>query len=143
MDFNGGKFSIIGENLPRNSQNIVLMLSTTPFIANDFHVNDELIGIALNHKIPFIDLCDFSNEDGMLPIFVHLFNSTLLILTFFVQILSTCWLKFIFLFSMSWNALKQCEYKDFNWNRIKNGILIPRFKQFKELFWNIILLIIY
>jgi hypothetical protein len=47
------------------------------------------------------------------------------------------------LFSMSWNALKQCEYKDFNWNRIKNGILIPRFKQFKELFWNIILLIIY
>jgi len=114
MEFNGGKFSIIGENLRKNSQNIVLMLSTTPFIANDFHVNNELIGIALNHKIPFIDLCDFSNEDGMLPIFVHLFNSTLLILTFFVQILSTCWLKFTLLFSMSWNALKQCEYRDFN-----------------------------
>ncbi len=34
--FNAKKFNIIGENLPKNSQNIILMLSTTPSIANDF-----------------------------------------------------------------------------------------------------------
>jgi hypothetical protein len=35
------------------------------------------------------------------------------------------------------------QYRDVNWNIIKNGIPIPRFKQFKELFRNIISLIIY
>jgi len=35
------------------------------------------------------------------------------------------------------------QYRDVNWNRILNGILIPKFKQIKELFWNIRLLIIY
>jgi len=208
--FNTRKLNIIGENLPKNSQNMVLMLGTIPFIANDFQGNDKLIDVALNHKIAFINLCDFFDEDGMLPIFVHLFNSSLLNLTCSLQILSTCCLKFILLFSMSWNALRQCllpsmppwsrdnyivihfglkmlltfhlllmvmfslnsplliiqmailarwqpflvqgqddkhqewfQYTDVNWNIIKSGILIPRFKQFKELFWNIISLIIY
>ncbi len=75
---NIGKFNIIRKNLPKNSQNIVLTLGTTPSIANDFQVNDELISIASNHKITVIDLCDFFDEDGTLPIFVHLFNSSLL-----------------------------------------------------------------
>ncbi len=75
---NIGKFNIIRKNLPKNSQKIVLTLGTTPSIANDFQVNDELISIASNHKITVIDLCDFFDEDGTLPIFVHLFNSSLL-----------------------------------------------------------------
>jgi hypothetical protein len=33
---NIGKFNIIGEILPKNFQNIVLMLGIIPFIANDF-----------------------------------------------------------------------------------------------------------
>jgi hypothetical protein len=36
---------------PEKSQNIVLMLGTTPFITNDFQVNDELIDFAPNHKL--------------------------------------------------------------------------------------------
>jgi hypothetical protein len=35
------------------------------------------------------------------------------------------------------------QYRDGNWNIIKNGISISRFKHFKELFWNIISLIVY
>jgi hypothetical protein len=35
------------------------------------------------------------------------------------------------------------QYRDVNWNKIKNEILIPRFKEFQELFWNIVSLIIY
>jgi hypothetical protein len=102
------EFSFIGENVLKNSQNIILMLGTTPFVTNEFYVNDKLISVALNHTIAFIDLFDFFNEDGMLQIFVHSFNSSLLVLTCFVQILSTCYLKFTFLFSMLWNALRQC-----------------------------------
>ncbi len=83
--FNTGKFNIIGENLPKNSWNIVLMLGTISLIANvianDFQINNELIDVAPNHKIAFIDSCDFSNKDGTLLIFVHPFNSSLLILT--------------------------------------------------------------
>jgi hypothetical protein len=84
-NFNIGEFNIIGESLPQNSQNIVLMLSIISsianVIANDFQVNNKLIDVAPYHKIALIDLCDFSDEDGMFPIFVHLFNSSLLILT--------------------------------------------------------------
>jgi hypothetical protein len=98
------KFNIIGENLPKNSWNIVLMLSIIFFIANvianDFQINNELIGVIPNHKIAFIDLCEFSNKDGTLLIFVHPFNSSLLILTYYVQILSTRCLKFTLLFSV-------------------------------------------
>ncbi len=109
---NTGKFNMIGETLPKNSWNIFLMLSTILFIANaitnDFQINNELIGVIPNHKTTFIDLCDFSNKDGTLLIFVHPFNSSLLILTYFVQILSTCCLKFTLLFSVWWKALRQC-----------------------------------
>ncbi len=107
---NSRKFNIMGENLPKNSQNILLTLGSTSFvtnvIANDFQINNKLISVVPNHKITFIDLCDFFDEDGMLPIFVHPFNFSLLILTCSIQILSTCCLKFTLLFSVSWNALK-------------------------------------
>jgi hypothetical protein len=109
--FSTEKNSIIRKNLPKNSQNIVLTLGTISIanvITNDFQVNDEVISVAPNHKIAFMDLCDFSDEDGMLQIFVHPFNSSLLILTCFVQILLTRCLKFTLLFLVSWNALRQC-----------------------------------
>ncbi len=54
------------------------MLGIALSIANDFQVNDKLIGVTPNHKIEFIDLCKFSNEDGTLSIFVHPFNSLFL-----------------------------------------------------------------
>jgi hypothetical protein len=83
--FNIGKLNIIGESLPKSSQNIVLMLgissSIANVIANDFQVNNELINVAPYQKIAFIDLRNFSDEDEMFPIFVHLFDSSLLILT--------------------------------------------------------------
>ncbi len=104
---NTGKFNIIEEILTKISQNIILTLGTTPSIANDFQVNDELMGVVSNHQIAFIDLCDFSDEDGTLPIFVHLFNFSILILTCSLQIFSTWCLKFTFLFLVSWNALMQ------------------------------------
>jgi hypothetical protein len=51
--FDINKFNIIGKNLFKNSQNIVLILGTILFvindIANDFQVNDELINVASNH----------------------------------------------------------------------------------------------
>ncbi len=103
---NIGKFNIIGEILPKNFQNIVLMLGIIPFIANDFQINNELIDVTPNHKITFIDLCDFFNEDGTLPIFVHSFHSSFFIITYFVQIFLTCCFKFTLLFLMSWNALR-------------------------------------
>ncbi len=106
--FNTGKFNIIGENLPKNSPNIVLTLGTTLSIANDFQGNNKLIDVALNHKIAFINLCGFFNKDGTLPIFIHLFNFSLLILTCSLQIFLTCCFKFTLLFSVSWNVLRQC-----------------------------------
>ncbi len=122
--FNIRKFNIIGKNLPKNSQNIALMLGTTPFIANDFQGNDELIDVTLNHKIAFIDLCDFFDEDKTLPIFEHLFNSSLLILTCSLKILSTCCLKFTFLFLMSWNVSRQCLLLSMPPRSWKNWIMI-------------------
>jgi hypothetical protein len=101
------KCSFIGKNLFKNSQNIILMLGTTS-LANEFYINDKLISVVSNHTIAFIDLFEFFNEDGTLPIFVHLFNSSLLVLTCSVQILSTCCFKFTFLFSMSLNASRLC-----------------------------------
>jgi hypothetical protein len=57
--FDIDKFNIIGKNLPKNPQNIVLMLGTTSFvvnvIANDFQVNDEQINVVPNHKIAFMN----------------------------------------------------------------------------------------
>ncbi len=111
-DWNG--FSILGNSIslgkispkfPKHSLDIKHYFLD---IANDFQVNNKLIDVTPNRKIAFIDLCDFSNEDGTLPIFVHPFNSSLLILTCSVQIFSTCCLKFTLLFSVSWNALRQC-----------------------------------
>ncbi len=107
------KFNIIRGILPKNSQNIILPLNITMsivnVIANDFQVNDELINVVLNHKIAFINLCDFSDEDGILPVFVHSFNSSLLILIYSIKILLTCCLKYtLFMFSLSCNALRQC-----------------------------------
>jgi hypothetical protein len=77
-DWNG--LSILGNSISLGKVSpkvlkTVLMLRTISSIANDFQVNNKLIDVALYHKIAFIDLCDFSNEDGMFPIFVHPFNS--------------------------------------------------------------------
>jgi hypothetical protein len=77
--FNVRKFKIIGKNLPKSYLNTILMLSIIVYVANvivhDFQIKDKLISIALDHEIAFIDLCDLFNKDGMLPIFVHPFNS--------------------------------------------------------------------
>ncbi len=58
--FNTDKFNIIRENLPKNSQNMVLMLGIVPFfvnvIANDFQVTNELFNLILNHKIAFMNV---------------------------------------------------------------------------------------
>jgi len=58
--FNTDKFNIIRENLPKNSQNMVLMLGIVPFfvnvIANDFQVTNELFNLVLNHKIAFMNV---------------------------------------------------------------------------------------
>jgi hypothetical protein len=59
-----------------------LLPNILAFIANvashGIHVKDKSIGVALDHKTTFIDLCHFLYEDGTLPISTHPSNFSFL-----------------------------------------------------------------
>jgi hypothetical protein len=48
---------------------------------------DKLIGVALDHKTIIIDLCDFFDKDGTLPIFIH-FQTFRFLINFFLMFCS-------------------------------------------------------
>jgi hypothetical protein len=49
----------ISQKIPKTVLTLNTIMSITNAIAKDFQVNDKLIGVIPNHKITFIDLCEF------------------------------------------------------------------------------------
>jgi hypothetical protein len=67
-----GRFKIVAKNLLRSFHNIVLKLKSTTFVANVVphfvEIKQKVVIKHVNPQISFIDLCDSSDEDGMLVI---------------------------------------------------------------------------
>jgi hypothetical protein len=58
-----------GKSPQKFSQNVVLTPSTIVFVANvathGVHVKDKPFDVIQDHETTFINLCDYSNKDGL------------------------------------------------------------------------------
>jgi hypothetical protein len=66
---NAKRFKIVAKNLPKSSQNTILVPKTTASFTNVIlhvvEIKQEIYPNYVNPKSLFINLCNFSNEDGM------------------------------------------------------------------------------
>lgn len=74
---NASKFKIVNDNMSKTFQNIVFILRTVAFVANDIEhgvdvrrestvFGNESLMFCSNHSTSFIELCESSNNNGTL-----------------------------------------------------------------------------